>query len=297
MNFFKNYKEAIIVLGFVAICFLIGFISSRTNQDKQTPISNEEQLSNNNKQKLNQHDIDTPKPKIQITNDKESNQPSNDKREIDTPKPKIQITKEKYDKIKFYILSENENKVLTLNDLSQEEKNEIEKDRKLQKQRLEFRKKDKKEIDEHQKICDELKSNRDSVINQIPPLKEQLKQKEKEKIEKDKEINKLRLKEQNKRTELQKQGKTTYKNNELTQIDQAINKLQDEKLELVGQIEDIELQIDKLKSKQTMFEGMLSDAVKMRDALQRGYDKNLLYYTQSALSSLNSLYEINPNEG
>ncbi|WEK82439.1 MAG: hypothetical protein PR2021_3710 [Candidatus Phytoplasma pruni] len=48
---------------------------------------------------------------------------------INQIKPKIQITQEKYDKIKSYILSENENEVLSLNDLSEEEKTLIEKSR------------------------------------------------------------------------------------------------------------------------------------------------------------------------
>ncbi|WP_323847643.1 MAG: hypothetical protein Q2306_02075 [Phytoplasma sp.] len=87
MNFFKNYKEAILVIGFVVICITIGFI-----------------LSN-----------------------KEPNQPSETKRETRNLKPKIKITKENFDKIKHYVLSENENEVLSVENLSEEEKTEINK--------------------------------------------------------------------------------------------------------------------------------------------------------------------------
>ncbi|WP_263972010.1 hypothetical protein ['Fragaria x ananassa' phyllody phytoplasma] len=41
---------------------------------------------------------------------------------------------------------------------------------------------------------------------------------------------------------------------------------------------------------------MLSDTIKLRDSLQRNYDKSLLKDNQYTLSSLNSLYEITSAE-
>ncbi|ABC65352.1 hypothetical protein AYWB_235 [Aster yellows witches'-broom phytoplasma AYWB] len=73
------------------------FLKVFTKPNKKKQISNyHEELDNN--------------PKI--------NNPPRTKREIETPKSKIKITKEKFDIIKNYILSENENEVLTINDLS-----------------------------------------------------------------------------------------------------------------------------------------------------------------------------------
>ncbi|WP_341266631.1 hypothetical protein [Candidatus Phytoplasma fraxini] len=72
------------------------------------------------------------------------------KQETAPPKPKIQITQEKYDKIKSYILSENENAFLTLN-LPEEEKTIIDKIKNSWKLSLSFLNKEQKLIDEYQK--------------------------------------------------------------------------------------------------------------------------------------------------
>ncbi|MFB5029562.1 MAG: Chromosome partition protein Smc [Candidatus Phytoplasma pruni] len=108
----------------------------------------------------------------------------------------------------------------------------------------------------------EIKKQKQETENNINILKEQLKQKQAELDNKEKET-------KTKQEEL----KTTTNIEDKKRLQEEIYKLQDEKLELVGQIEDIELQIDKLKSKQTMFEGMLSDAMVMKNTLQRSYDK------------------------
>ncbi|WEK82123.1 MAG: hypothetical protein PR2021_0490 [Candidatus Phytoplasma pruni] len=107
MNFFKKYWIIILIITVLVISFIIGIFEGlyETKQELKSLSNYHEELDNN--------------PKI--------NHPPRTKREIETPKPKIKITQEKYDKIKSYILSENENEVLSLNDLSQEEKTEIEK--------------------------------------------------------------------------------------------------------------------------------------------------------------------------
>ncbi|MFB5030009.1 MAG: hypothetical protein WJU30_00567 [Candidatus Phytoplasma pruni] len=122
------------------------------------------------------------------------NHPLRTKRKIKSPKPKIPITQTNYDKIKSYILSKTENEVLSLSDLSEEEITTIEKDRNSQKQTLEFRKEDKKVIDEYQPKCNDLKNQ--IKLLEINPLRNEYKiegltnilcrtQKYKEDLEKD----------------------------------------------------------------------------------------------------------------
>ncbi|WP_017193132.1 hypothetical protein [Italian clover phyllody phytoplasma] len=105
-----------------------------------------------------------------MDNEQKPNKPSRTKREIETPKPKIKITQEKYDKIKSYILSENE--VLTLN-IPEQEKNEIEKTKNSLKKCLNYLNEDQKGIDESQKECD----GYNKQISELDP------QKDKNKIE------------------------------------------------------------------------------------------------------------------
>ncbi|MBS2126625.1 hypothetical protein J8J04_02945, partial ['Fragaria x ananassa' phyllody phytoplasma] len=91
---------------------------------------------------------------------------------------------------------------------------------------------------------------------------------------------------------LQTQGISTYKNDELTAIDNKKSKLQSETSELVGQIGDIKVKIGKLESKQRMYEDMLSSAQEFKKDLESQYTNAEIQYKQSTLSSLNSLYEI-----
>lgn len=174
MNFFKKYWIAILIITVLGISFIIGFFEG-IYENKQEP-----------KSLLNYIE--------ELDNDKELNHPLRTKRKIDSPKPKIPITQTNYDKIKSYILSENENEVLSLSDLSEEEITTIEKDRNSQKQTLEFRKEDKKVIDEYQPKCNDLKNQ--IKLLEINPLRNEYKiegltnilcrtQKYKEDLEKD----------------------------------------------------------------------------------------------------------------
>nr|WP_017192272.1 hypothetical protein [Milkweed yellows phytoplasma] len=254
MNFFKKYW--IIIIG----------LFKGINETKQEPKS----LSNYHKE---------------VDNEQKLNQPLRNKREIETPKSKIKITKEKFDIIKNYILSENENEVLTLNDLSQEEKNKIEKFRNSQKQTLEFRKKDQQNIDEKKQECNGYTSQINEIINQIQQLQKQLQQKEEALANKEKDIKD------------KKEEEKIASPDDKIRLKTEISKLQDEIIELVGQIGEMKVQIGHLKSRQTMCEGILSDAIKLRNVLQHNYDKSLEQNKKSALSSLNSLYEITSAEG
>ncbi|WP_017193783.1 hypothetical protein [Vaccinium witches'-broom phytoplasma] len=111
-------------------------------------------------------------------------------------------------------------------------------------------------------------------------LKEQLKQKEEDLTNKEKEIK-----------DKQEELKITTNTDDKKRLQNEIYQFQDEVIELVGQISYIKRDIANLESKQRMYEGMLSDAIKLKDSLQRDYDiLQSLYGVQ--LESLNSFYEI-----
>ncbi|WP_341266673.1 hypothetical protein [Candidatus Phytoplasma fraxini] len=150
MNFFKKYWIAILIIIVLVISFIIGIFEG-LYETKQEPKS----LSNYHEE---------------LDNDKQDNHLPRTKRELETPKPKIKITQEKYDKIKSYILSENENEVFTLRGLSQEEITAIEKARNSQKQTLKFEKEDKQNIDEEQNKCD----GYNKQISELDPKKDEI---------------------------------------------------------------------------------------------------------------------------
>ncbi|KOR75226.1 DNA double-strand break repair rad50 ATPase, partial [Candidatus Phytoplasma pruni] len=126
---------------------------------------------------------------------------------------------------------------------------------------------------------DKIKAIKEQIKNtsgNITILKGQLQQKEAELVNKEKDI-------KTKEAEL----KTTTNTDDKKRLQEEISKLQDEKLELVGQIEDIELQIDHLKSDQTMYENMLSRTENFKKMLEEQYkdltegDKKLYNQIQS----------------
>ncbi|KOR75623.1 hypothetical protein CPX_001415, partial [Candidatus Phytoplasma pruni] len=168
MNFFKKHWIVILIITVLVISFIIGIFEGlyETKQEPKSLSNYHEELDNN--------------PKI--------NNPPRTKREIETPKSKIKITKEKFDIIKNYILSENENEVLTINDLSQEEKKEIDKIKNSWKLCLELQKDRQKIILEYQKECDGYNKQISELNPQdgfdkikIKSLTEQLQRAEKEK--------------------------------------------------------------------------------------------------------------------
>ncbi|WP_349401854.1 hypothetical protein PSOL_06140 [Candidatus Phytoplasma solani] len=53
-----------------------------------------------------------------------------------------------------------------------------------------------------------------------------------------------------------------------------IFKLQDEELEIVKQIRQVEIKIGKLKATQEKHEGILSDAIKLKDKIKHDYDSS-----------------------
>ncbi|MGE9276565.1 MAG: hypothetical protein ACQKHC_02465 [Candidatus Phytoplasma pruni] len=285
MNFLKKNKT-IIIIGIILFCILIGFVLNKKIPKMNKTLPNSKSSLNNNNQKTNEHQI--------LDTHSTTNKPSMNQKYTTSKKS---ITQADYDQIKSYILSENENEVLTLNDLSQEEKNKIEKFRNSQKQTLEFRKKDQQNIDEKKQECNGYTSQINEIINQIQQLQKQLKPKAAELEAKNKEINKLQLQKQTKTTQLQTQGLPIYQNNSLNKIQEEIDKLEDEKSELIRKIAPIKLQISKLESEQTMYENMLTRTKKFKEMLEKNLNEDLEQNKQSALSSLSSLYEITSDEG
>ncbi len=111
MNFLKKHWVVILIIIVLGIIFIIGSFEG-INQAKKEQKS----LSNYHKE---------------LEDNKESNQPSRTKREIETPKPKKQITPEDFDKIKNYVFVETDDKTSLPTNLSEEEKNEIHKIKKI----------------------------------------------------------------------------------------------------------------------------------------------------------------------
>ncbi|MFB5029569.1 MAG: hypothetical protein WJU30_00102 [Candidatus Phytoplasma pruni] len=147
MNFFKKYRIAILIITVLVISFIIGIFEGlyETKQELKSLSNYHEELDNN--------------PKI--------NHPPRTKRDIEPPKPKIQITQTNYEQIKSYILSENENEVLTLN-LTAEEKNEINKIKNSWKKCLDYLNEHQKWINEYQQKCDDYNKK----ISQLNPQDE-----------------------------------------------------------------------------------------------------------------------------
>ncbi|MFB0638525.1 DNA double-strand break repair protein Rad50 [Candidatus Phytoplasma solani] len=109
-----------------------------------------------------------------------------------------------------------------------------------------------------QKITD-IKTQKQENEKNIFELKEQLKEKEQEKTKKDKEIAKK-----------QEQEKLASPDDKI-RLKAEIEKLQDERLEIVRKIDAIELKIKNLESKQRMYEDMLSGAENYKKILEDRY--------------------------
>ncbi len=289
MNFLKKYWLVILILLIFSTMIIIGYFATK-NEQETLPQNDHEELESNKEQETlsNNHE--------ELEDNKEPNQPSRNKREIDTPKSKIKITKEKFDKIVSYILSENENEVLSSNNLKPEETTAIEEARKSHKLTLSLLKKDKETINKEQEKCDNLTNQRDSAINQIPPLQTQKQQKEAELANKNKEIDKLKLEKKNKKTQLQTQGISIYKNDELDKIQKNIEKLQNETTPIVQRIMECRRQIADLTADVTMYTEMLTMAEDYKQKLKKDYDNSQNRYG-NPLKNINSLYDITPSEG
>ncbi|WP_017192997.1 hypothetical protein [Italian clover phyllody phytoplasma] len=260
INFFKKHLVAIIIITFLIGSVIIGFYQGRNEIKKEK----EELFS----------------PEEEIENDDSKFSSSRTKRE--TEKPKFAITESRFDQIKTYVFSETDDKTLLPNDLSEQEKNEIKEIRKCRKQTLGFLEKDKDEINEKNKECDNFKNQLQPLYPQIETLKNQLTPLEQDKENKIKQRDNLR--------NIGSNWENHPQNSELTQINKEISSL-------VGQISHLNSQIKKLEATQEMYEGMLSGAENFKKMLEEQYEDVQKQYKDNILSELNSLYQITSAEG
>ncbi|WAN63035.1 DNA double-strand break repair protein Rad50 [Candidatus Phytoplasma rubi] len=117
----------------------------------------------------------------------------------------------------------------------------------------------KKLLDQTELKITDIKTQQQETEKNINILKEQQKQKEQEKAEKEKEIAKK-----------QEEEKLASSDDKI-RLKTEIGQLQDEVIELVGQISYIKRDIGNLEADQRMYENMLSNAIILRDSLQRDY--------------------------
>ncbi|MFG6084340.1 MAG: hypothetical protein AB3F67_0100 [Candidatus Phytoplasma solani] len=187
-------------------------------------------------------------------------------------KSKFKTTQSRFDQVKTYILSETNHKSLLPNNLPQQEKTEIEKIKRSWKNSLSFLKDDQNRIDEKNKTCDDYNRQIQEIKSQYPSLKSQKEQLEQQLEVKNKGINNLKHESQDK------------------------TRLQDERLEIVGEIGNIEVKIRNLESKQRMYEDMLSSAKSYKKILEDRFKNTKKDFQNQIITSLNALYQITSTE-
>ncbi|WP_349402048.1 DNA double-strand break repair protein Rad50 [Candidatus Phytoplasma solani] len=136
----------------------------------------------------------------------------------------------------------------------------------------------KKLLEQTESKIPDIKAQKQETENNINTLKEQLKEQEQEKTKKDKEIAKK-----------QEEEKLASPDDKI-RLKAEISKLQDERLEIVKQIRQVEIKIGKLEIKQKSYESTLSNAIKLRDHLQRDYD-NLSSFDKKLFAEITSAEE------
>ncbi|PQP79804.1 DNA double-strand break repair protein Rad50 [Candidatus Phytoplasma phoenicium] len=124
----------------------------------------------------------------------------------------------------------------------------------------EQQKKTKEALIEAEKKIKDFKTKNQETEKNIDVLKEQKKQKLKEKAKKEEEINKI-----------EEQLKKTNEQNEKQKLETRLEELQNEHLKLIKQISDIKRDISNLEATKEMYEGMISDATLLRDELDKDY--------------------------
>nr|WP_017192299.1 hypothetical protein [Milkweed yellows phytoplasma] len=115
-------------------------------------------------------------------------------------------------------------------------------------------------INQTETKINDIKKQKQETENNINILKEQLKQKEAE----------LDNKEKKTKTK-QEELKTTTNPDDKKLLQEEIDKLEDERSELIRKIAPIKLQISKLESDQTMYENMLTRTKKFKEMLETQY--------------------------
>ncbi|WP_051085518.1 hypothetical protein [Candidatus Phytoplasma australiense] len=135
-------------------------------------------------------------------------------------------------------------------------------------------------INEKQKECDEHQFQLNSIQPKIEVLKPQKQKLEQQQDAKEKEIKQ------------KKEGKNLASPDDKIRLRAEIEKLQDEVIEIVGEIGKIKVQIKDLEATQEKYQNMLSRAEKFRKMLEEQYKDAELQYKNDILNRLQSLYDI-----
>ncbi|MGI3136113.1 MAG: hypothetical protein ACN23H_00810 [Candidatus Phytoplasma vitis] len=287
-NFLKKHLSIIIIVS-ISIIIVIFWCYKNTKNYQQ----NNETLSN----------LESKKEEIKfLDQNQKNNNLQKDKNEI--KRSKFLTTQTHFDQIKNYIFSENDDKILLLNNLSKIEQESIEKIKNSWKFKLSLLK-EQQNSDANinvNKDCDNFKKQIELLQPQKEILKKQLEPKELEQNILKEKIDKMKYQ----RAQISPSWRKVYErinnikvenhqplnkleNNRLTT---EIEKLQDEEIELIGQITKIKTEIKKSESKQKMYNNMLSSAESLRNVFQNQDKNSELQYKNLILYELNSLYEI-----
>ncbi|QTX02722.1 hypothetical protein LFWB_1520 [Candidatus Phytoplasma luffae] len=217
---------------------------------------------------------------------------------INSIQSKFQTTQKRLDQIKSYVLSEPTNYSLLPSDLSEREKTQINKLKNSWQLSLNLLKKEKTGVDEKQTECDEYQAQLNSLQPQIEALKPQQQKLEQDQADKNKIINqKKEVRGQFKYLPNQPEEVRKKREENKRILEAEIDKLQDEEIKIVGEIEEIEVQIGILEADQKMYQNMLTRAEGLKKDLEERYKEGEKQYKDSIISGLNELYDITSAEG
>jgi len=197
-------------------------------------------------------------------------------KEVEKPKPKTSISQTRFDEIKNYILSLDDN--LLPKNLNPTEKTKIEEIRTTMKSLIQSDQKHQKKIEDEQKTIDDYNNKLNEIENKKNELEPQQSKLKKNREDKTKEIDQIKL-------QLKNQGKPFYNN-------PKVIKLQDERMEIIKQIVDVERQIADLDADKKMYTNMLKRAESMLTSLQSRFE-TLPSNEKIVIDELNKIYEIN----
>ncbi|WP_373375613.1 hypothetical protein [Candidatus Phytoplasma solani] len=303
MNNKKSSAPIIIILLILIISSGVGFYFWMNQTPKpETPQTTQQPRPNPNTPHTHPtHGTSAHKPE---KGEEELDETKKEETQDQSTQPKFTITQANFDKVKEYIFSETDDKSLLPNDLSEQEKNKIEEIKNSWKSSL---KEEQNPIDEENNKCDDYNRQIQEIKSQYPSLKSQKEQLEQQEKTKTAELNKLKYQ----RGEISPIYAKTIKklsnieiinpktpNPELeTKLKAEIKILQDERLEVVGEIDDIKVKIGKLESKQEMYEDMLSSAKSYKKILEDRFKNTKKDFQNQIITSLNALYQITSTEG
>ncbi|QTX02605.1 hypothetical protein LFWB_5870 [Candidatus Phytoplasma luffae] len=258
-NFFQKHLVTIIITSLFGIAIIIGFYQGFNDYQNEknylSPLENKPQ---------------------QI--------PSKIKRSTEeTPQPKIKTTAARFDQIKTYVFSESDDNTLLPNDLSEEEKTEIEKIKQKLINNLKFCKDCRQPwIDEYQTKINNLESQRQPLISQIEELKKQLTSLEQQ----------LKIV----ASEKKEKEKSVFQLWDETQRP-ALEELRTQEGNITKQISEIKSEIEGLESKYSLYSEQIRHMEDLKQDSIKSLNRDIEQDKKTAESSLNSIYTITSTEG